>query len=250
VVKPKISVGCCGWGYLREKEFSKSIERKFRSKLQAYAQLFQSVEVNSTFYRIPKVGTAEKWRREADEMNRQFEFTVKASRIITHIDRFGSRASLDAFSRMLDICAVLRARTLLLQSPASFRPTPENLNRLEKFFSAINPGEVRLAWEPRGRWWDAKDEISSVCEKFKLICCVDPFRNEPFLSRGVRLAYFRLHGLGEPSMYQYQFTKSQLTELMEKCIKLSKIVDLASVFFNNSFMYANAFEFQSMLHLS
>jgi uncharacterized protein YecE (DUF72 family) len=248
VAKPKVSVGCCGWGYLREKEFSKSIERKFRSKLQAYAQLFQSVEVNSTFYRIPKVSTAERWRREADEMNKQFEFSVKASRIITHIDRFGSRASLDAFSRMLDICAVLRARMLLLQSPASFRPTPENLNRLEKFFSAIDPGEVRSAWEPRGRWWDAKEEIVSVCEKFKLVCCVDPFRNEPLLTQRVRVAYFRLHGFGEPSMYQYRFTKNQLTELMEKCLKLSKIVDLACVFFNNSFMYANAFEFQSMLH--
>jgi uncharacterized protein YecE (DUF72 family) len=250
VVKPKITVGCCGWGYLREKEFSKSIERKFRSKLQAYAQLFESVEVNSTFYRIPKVSTAERWRREADEMNKQFEFSVKASRTITHNDRFGSRASLDAFSRMLDICAVLRARVLLLQSPASFRPTPDNLNRLDKFFSAINPREVRLAWEPRGKWWDAKDKIVSVCEKFKLVCCVDPFRNELLFTPGVQLAYFRLHGFGEPSMYQYRFTKSQLTELMEKCLKLSKIVDLACVFFNNSFMYANAFEFQSMLHLS
>jgi uncharacterized protein YecE (DUF72 family) len=250
MAKPKISVGCCGWGYLREKEFSRSMERKFRSKLQAYAQLFGSVEVNSTFYRVPKLSTAERWRREADEMNRQFEFCVKASRIITHIDRFGSRSSVDAFSRMQDIGAALRARMLLLQSPASFRPTPENLDRLEKFFSAINPGEVRLVWEPRGKWWDAKHEIVSICEKFKLVCCVDPFRNEPPLTEGVFLAYFRLHGFGEPSMYQYRFTKSQLTELMEKCLKLSKTVDLTAVFFNNSFMYANAFEFQSMLHVS
>jgi uncharacterized protein YecE (DUF72 family) len=105
VVKPTITVGCCGWGYLREEDFSAQILRKFRSKLQAYVQLFRSVEVNSTFYRIPKLETAEKWRSEADEMNKQFEFSVKASKIITHIDRFGSRSSIDAFSRMLDICA-------------------------------------------------------------------------------------------------------------------------------------------------
>ncbi len=97
MAKQTFTVGCCGWGYLREKEFSKFLKQKYTSKLQAYAQLFRSVEVNSTFYRIPKLATAEKWRKEADEVNPKFEFTAKASQIITHIDRFGSSKSLDAF---------------------------------------------------------------------------------------------------------------------------------------------------------
>jgi uncharacterized protein YecE (DUF72 family) len=247
VIKPTITIGCCGWGYLREKNFSAHITRKFRSKLQAYVQLFQSVEVNSTFYRIPKLVTAEKWRREADEMNKQFEFTVKASKIITHVDRFGSRASIDAFSQMLDICAALRAKVLLLQSPESFRPTPENINRLEKFFGAVKRGSFTIAWEPRGKWWEMKERVQQLCDQFKIVCCVDPFRNSPLLVAGRRLGYFRLHGFGKPSMYMYRFSGKEMEELLSKCIGLWKSLDRIYVFFNNAFMYENALEFGSLV---
>jgi uncharacterized protein YecE (DUF72 family) len=247
MIKPTITIGCCGWGYLREKDFSAHIKRKFRSKLQAYVQLFQSVEVNSTFYRIPKVSTAEKWRAEADEMNKQFEFSVKASKIITHVDRFRSRTSIDIFSRMLDICATLRAEVLLLQSPESFRSTAENMDRLEKFFSTIELGSLMIAWEPRGKWWDTKESIQRLCDHFKLICCVDPFRNLPSLTASRRLGYFRLHGFGKPSMYMYRYSKKELEELLDKCISLSKSLDKVYVFFNNALMYENAQEFESLV---
>jgi uncharacterized protein YecE (DUF72 family) len=247
VVKPSISIGCCGWGYFREKEFSKSIKQKFRSKLQAYVQLFSSVEVNSTFYRIPKLSTAEKWRAEADEMDKRFEFTVKASKVITHVDRFRSRLSIDTFSQMLDICAALRAKVLLLQSPESFRPTTENATRLEKFFSTVERGSLTIAWEPRGRWWDSKEAIQRLCDRFKVVCCVDPFRNLPLPTAGMLLGYFRLHGFGKPSMYMYRFSKKELKELVEKCMSLSGSLDKVDVFFNNAFMYENALEFQYLV---
>jgi uncharacterized protein YecE (DUF72 family) len=250
VVKPTITVGCCGWGYLREKDFSAHITRKFRSKLQAYVQLFQSVEANSTFYRIPKLQTAEKWRSEADELNKRFEFSVKASKIITHLDRFGSRSSIDVFSQMLDICAALRAKVMLLQSPESFRPTAENVNRLENFFAAIGRGSLTVAWEPRGKWWEAKESIQRLCDEFKLVCCVDPFRNPvPSLS-SMRLGYFRLHGFGKPSMYMYRYSRTELDELVNKCLFLSESLDKIYVFFNNAFMYENAEEFESLLSTS
>ncbi len=247
VVKPIITIGCCGWGYLREKDFSAQITRKFQSKLQAYVQLFQSVEVNSTFYRIPKLGTAEKWRSEADEMNKQFEFSVKASKIITHIDRFGSRTSVDASSRMLDICAALRAKVLLLQSPESFRCTAENVKRLEKFFSTIRQGNLGLSWEPRGKWWEAKESIQRLCNQFRVVCCVDPFRNSPPPTASTRLGYFRLHGFGKPSMYMYRYSKKELEELLSKCVLFSKSLDRIYVFFNNASMYENAREFGSLV---
>ena len=58
-----VYTGCCGWSYLRPKEFA--LERPYDSTLQAYAQMLSTVEVNSTFYRIPRRTTAEKWREEA-----------------------------------------------------------------------------------------------------------------------------------------------------------------------------------------
>jgi uncharacterized protein YecE (DUF72 family) len=246
-VTASIKVGCCGWGYFREKDFSKFIEQTFRSKLQAYAQLFDGVEVNSTFYRIPKIATAEKWRAEADEMNKSFEFTVKASKIITHVDRFASQTSLQAFSQMLDVCAALRAKILLFQSPESFRPTPENKRRIEKFLSQVAQKGLTLTWEPRGTWWDDEQEIQKVCNRFGVICCVDPFRHEPLLITGVKTAYFRLHGFGKPSMYMYRFSEEELTTLKQKVQSLSRLLRVFYIFFNNAFMYENAREFNSFL---
>jgi len=209
--------------------------------------VFPSVEVNSTFYRIPKLATAEKWRREADEINDEFIFTVKASKTITHVDRFASNASLNAFSQMLDICAALRAEVLLLQSPESFRPTEENRKRLERFLTAIRRPGIQLAWEPRGKWWDAPDEIRKLCERFKLIGCVDPFRHDPPAPKTVKTGYFRLHGFGKPSMYMYRFSNEELKSLKEKCFGLGNSLDSLFVFFNNALMYENALEFLGMI---
>ena len=52
---PRLIIGCCGWSYLREQECQPLLTGKNSSRLQAYARLFDSVEVSSTFYRIPRI---------------------------------------------------------------------------------------------------------------------------------------------------------------------------------------------------
>ena len=106
---------------------------------------------------------------------------------------------------------------------------------------------MKLAWEPRGVWWKTPDEIRKICDWFELICCVDPFRNGPLITKGVRLGYFRLHGFGKPSMYMYRYPKSELRELLEKCFSLSSYLDSVSVFFNNAYIYENALEFRALI---
>ncbi|MDE3056325.1 MAG: DUF72 domain-containing protein [Bacteroidota bacterium] len=120
----KIHIGCCGWSYLNEKEFTALSETvRGRTKLQAYAKLFTAVEINSTFYRLPRLSTAEKWRKEVDEVTPGFEFTVKAFQGITHLHRFQKKESLDAYDTLKEVSSVLHARFILFQSPASFKPT-------------------------------------------------------------------------------------------------------------------------------
>lgn len=111
-----VHVGCCGWSYLVEREFSARIKRQYASKLQAYAQLFNAVEINSTFYRLPRLSTAQKWRSEADAVNKSFEFTVKAYQGITHRHRFAGE-SIAFFDQLREICQALRSHLLLFQSP-------------------------------------------------------------------------------------------------------------------------------------
>jgi len=245
-MKTKTIVGNCGYSYFRPAEFVGPAWRgKFSSVLQAYASLFPSVEINSTFYRIPKKTTAERWFAEASEVNRNFLFTVKASQIITHIARFKGQAFW-AFERMREICGALRAKILLLQSPASFAPTSENKRAFASFLKKIDRTGLVLAWEPRGKWWRNPNEVMELCREFDLVNCVDPLRNRPQWFGTAKIAYFRLHGFGKPSMYMYDFSKKELEEINGAVRSVSKNCREAYVMFNNSNCYSNALEFMKI----
>lgn len=245
----QIHTGCCGWSYLDENDFRDELKKKYRSKLQAYVHLFDSVEINSTFYRLPRLTTAEKWRKEADEVNPGFEFTVKAFQGITHLHRFQKKESLDSFNIVRDVAKILRARFILFQSPASFRPSEENIGNMQTFFGTIDRQGTNAVWEPRGKWYDDASLIERVCEDCKLVHCVDPFRNNPLLPGKTRTVYFRLHGFGKPSMYRYDFSDEELRNLRAKVNALEKVVNNVFVFFNNETCYRNGRTFQKMLEV-
>ncbi|MEM5801941.1 MAG: DUF72 domain-containing protein [Candidatus Aenigmatarchaeota archaeon] len=240
-----IKVGTCGWAFFRPENFIDE-KKKFKSILQAYAYVYPAVEVNSTFYRIPKVSTAEKWREEVNEVNKNFEFTVKATRFITHILHF-TKASVKFFDVMKDICKALGAKILLLQSPNSFKATEENIKRMKNFFDNINREDLIIAWEPRGDWHKKPEILKEVCKDFEVVECVDPFRNNSLYFGKKKIGYFRMHGFGVISMYSYNFSKSELGELKNKMKVLLKKLKLQYYFFNNSAMYQNALEFMKMI---
>ncbi|MBC7114634.1 MAG: DUF72 domain-containing protein [Archaeoglobi archaeon] len=210
------------------------------SKLQVYAEVFSAVEVNSTFYRIPRISTCERWRKEVDEVNEEFEFTVKGNREITHVDRFSSDKSLEVFEKMKEICEALDSRILLLQMPPSFRATEKSLENLRRFLQRTGRDSPRIAVEFRHESW--KDEIlEELIEEFSLIHCVDPFLRDPL---GDSPAYFRLHGSppGE-RMYRYKYTDEDLMVLKNKVMRYRD----AYIFFNNIFMYEDAMRFSRVV---
>ncbi len=233
----KIKVGTCGWGFFKPAKFTP--KKKFSSNLQAYSSLFSLVEVNSTFYRIPKVKTAERWRKE---VSREFEFTVKCSKIVTHEDRFSTGRSIEAFERIEEVAKVLKAKIILLQTPASFKPTTTNIRNLKSFLSTID-SKFLIAWEPRGNWDDKI--IKEICEEFNLIHCVDPFRHKTQYFSKKKIAYLRLHGLGKPMMYRYKFSDEELADLKKIINKLK--VKTVYVLFNNVYMYEDALRFMKIL---
>jgi uncharacterized protein YecE (DUF72 family) len=237
----KVKVGCCGWGYLKVKDYyGEKWKERFTSILSAYSSLFSVVEVNSTFYRIPKDATLLKWYNEAKEQRKDFEFTVKANQIITHKAKFEEGAFL-AFEKMISVCKKLDARILLFQTPAGFGPTEENIRKMDNFFKKVAKRGILFAWEPRGKWKKEKKKIREICEKFDIIHCVDPFRETP-LYCSKNIAYFRIHGLGKNSIYDYKFSLEELTKLKEKinALKCKEVY----VFFNNIYMYTDALSFK------
>jgi uncharacterized protein YecE (DUF72 family) len=179
-----------------------------------YAAHFPVVEVQQTFYDPPADKLLDRWRAMVPA---EFEFTLKAWQLITHLgtsptyrrlkraltDR--ERADAGAFRateivdhawRVSLACAErLRATAMLFQCPASFRPTPEHLANLRGFLGRVaRPPGLRLMFEPRGPAW-TYELARPLCDELGLVYVVDPFVTPWRARRGDAVTYLRLHGV-------------------------------------------------------
>ncbi len=247
--------GCCSWGYFKPDDFLEESGRLtgdvsdwkeiYDHKVQAYADFFDLVEVNKTFYNLPQVKTAEKWKRLAREVNEDFKFTVKASKTITHKDRFSSEKSVNEFGGVKEIARALESEVILLQSPPSFSIDPENRENLKNFFTEIDREDFLLAWEPRGKWLENPEIIKEVCGRHELIHCTDPFRLTPAIETSI--SYLRLHGKPPgKEMYKYTYKTEDLERLKELIGEITS--NHGYLLWNNYSMYRDLKKFESMLN--
>jgi uncharacterized protein YecE (DUF72 family) len=152
-----IYVGTSGWQYAawRGRFYPKGVPQ--RAWLAHYATQFPVVEVNNSFYMLPKETTFDRWRQESP---RGFLFVVKASRYITHIRRLrNAKDSVDLFwSRAARLGEKLGP--VLFQLPPNFRADP---GLLKEFLVAL-PGEIRAAFEFRDDSW-RQDEVYELLDR-------------------------------------------------------------------------------------
>lgn len=221
--------------------------------MKDYLVQFRLVEVQQTFYKLPALDTALKWRRQAPG---DFEFTVKASQLITHPatsptyrrsgltippgaeQHYGffrrSEEVHKAWEQTMSIARALEARVVLFQCPPSFRETQESIDNLRGFFGAAKNSGFLLVWEPRGDWSDRT--VEGLCADLGLIHCVDPFEREPLHGEP---QYFRLHG--GPG-YRHRYSEDELRALRDKAERKDTYVLL-----NNLNMYQDALTFARMV---
>jgi len=233
-----IRVGCCGWPVARAR----------------YVATFELVEIQESFYNLPRPATVEKWRAAAPA---RFEFVLKAPQLITHEPtsptyrrlriplsepkkkQYGSFKPTSevraAWAETLALARVLGSRIVVFQCPASFTATAEHIQNLTAFFEKIERAGLAFAWEPRGEWPDAK--VKTLCRRLDLIHCVDPFQRRSVWGEP---AYFRLHGKGG---YHYKYSGAELKELRA----LVKPFREAYVLFNNTAMFDDARRFLALL---
>lgn len=217
-----------------------------------YARRFPVAEVQQTFYEPPRIATLERWRALVPE---HFEFTLKAWQLITHTAKSPTYRRLRtklaagepgqcgafqstpvvrrAWETTRDCAEALRARLLLFQCPASFTPTPENLDNIRRFFSSLERGRLTFLWEPRGNW--PGELVLSLCNELNLVHAVDPFLTP---SVTPDFTYFRLHG---GKNFKHVFTDEEL----EKVASLIPPGRPAYVMFNNVNMLKDAERFMS-----
>lgn len=208
-----IKVGTCGWGFLK-------------GGLKEYIKKFNVVEVNYTFYRYPRDNTLKNWKQQVDK---DFEFTIKANKRITHERKF--RDVDEDVREMKKICKALDASILVFQTPTSFK----DAEAIEDFLSKYE-FEENIVMELRGF---SKEQRKLLVKTYGIVDCTDILKEDPVKSK---FLYTRLHGLGK-SMYRYKYTEDDLKLLKKKVGRYKK----GYVMFNNVYMYEDADHFNDLM---
>jgi uncharacterized protein YecE (DUF72 family) len=234
---PRVKIGCCG----------------FAGSRKDYFRQLKLVEVQQSFYKMPRLETAQRWRQEAPA---GFEFTVKAWQLITHPPasptyrkagikvlsgaegRYGFFRPGDevyqAWEETRRFAQALEASVILFQCPPGFKETEENVANMRRFFNSVKDAGYLMAWEPRGRWNELT--IRTLCSELGLIHCVDPMEKEPLYGE---IQYFRLHG---GPRYRHRYTEAELEYLKDMLGKRESYV-----LFNNLNMHYDALAFDHLL---
>jgi len=233
-----IKVGCCGF----------SVQKKI------YFRNLSLVEIQQTFYQLPRIQTTEKWKEEAPI---DFEFTLKAWQLITHEPSSPTYRRMrlkieekkkknygffkdteeveEAWLKTKEIAKALNANKIIFQCPASFVPSEENIKNLITFFKKIERENFIFIWEPRGQW--SINQIERICKDLIIYPCLDIFKQTPYKGE---FLYLRLHG---KSGYRYQYTNEDLIKIKE----VAKNYPQSYILFNNVTMYEDSIRFKKLL---
>ena len=167
----KVLVGTSGYSYPEWKGNFYPEKTAAKDMLGLYAGRFPTVEINNTFYRMPKEAVVRSW---ADQVPESFRFVIKASQRITHFQRLKECG--DLLTYLFRVTAALGPRLgpLLFQLPPNFK---KDLPRLKNFFAAM-PERRRVAVEFRhASWFD--DEVYEALRAEGAALCVADTGEEP-----------------------------------------------------------------------
>ena len=169
-------------------------EFRDKSRLEYYASLFSSIEINSIFYKLPRSSTVANW---AESVPDSFRFTFKIPKTVTHVkDLQFAQKAVDDFMKVVENIGEKKG-CLLAQFPPSLKI--ENLDRLQNLLETL--GEVsyntgwKLAVEFRDTSWYER-EVNELLEEFDAAMVVQDMPKSATPFRFVRgdFVYLRFHG--------------------------------------------------------
>ena len=213
-----IYIGTCGYFY------KSAVGEFYPPSLPAgrffeyYASFFNSLELNSTFYRFPKKSTVKSWKYKLKKFQ-NFKLSIKANRHITHIRK------LQPESRLFEFLSVVKELennlgAVLFQLPPSLKYNEKIL----KIFCAALDKELNYAIEFRNESWHRK-EVYELLKKENIAFVSHDYNQNFHFIKTADFEYIRLHGFKE--RYKTSYPESFLKNLAAK-------IQNGFVYFNNT----------------
>ena len=238
----RVRIGCSGWNYKdwRQSFYPKGLPA--RQWLERYAEAFDTVEINNTFYRLPKQSAVENWVKQTP---RGFVFTVKASRYLTHIKRLttvedGVKL---LYERIEPLAQSPKMGPVLWQLPGNFQRDDE---RLRGALKGLPKG--RHCFEFRHPSWFC-DEVYKLLRRHRVALVIGDTPERPFQTHEFTAAwtFVRFHyghrGRGG------NYSQTELEEWAERIRDWRERVEVYAYFNNDWKEYAvkNALELKKLL---
>jgi uncharacterized protein YecE (DUF72 family) len=273
----RLYIGTSGWSYPKGEGtwdgpfYPPKLADK--DKLSFYAQYFNTVEINSSFYRPPNKYAAQAWAGKVPE---DFRFTAKLWQKFTHPKMFEAatgqswRVQDEDFGVFAEGIGPLaeagKLGPLLAQFPPSFRPDGGTLEYLEDLIRRMRGAGYQLAVELRHREWTESDETAAIRKLMEQQGVAWVMIDEPRFKTSIRhvpltsaTAYFRFHGRNYQNWwrhgdtedrYNYLYTPEEQRHLADDVREVAARASETYAFYNNHFgakAVVNAIELQQLL---
>jgi uncharacterized protein YecE (DUF72 family) len=171
---PRLWAGASGYAFKEWKGSFYPEKIQPDAMLAWYSERLPSVEINSSFYQMPKVNVLEHWAQVTPEA---FRFSIKAPRRITHEARLAADAAADPVAYLYRNLAALGAKRgpVLFQTPPFLK---KDLARLQDFLALLPEGH-RAAFEFRNASWFGDDVYALLQAAGASLCVSEREDNEP-----------------------------------------------------------------------
>lgn len=207
---PKYHIGCSGFYNADWKGSLYPADSENKNFLKLYSQIFDIVEINSTFYRRPTKKTLQKW---IDETPDDFKFFIKIPKTISHQKPFENKKK-----EISEFCTYIKTHLggklagFLFQFPPSFHYNSENMNWLKE---NLPEDDLTVIEFRHISWWDA--EVFEIFKAKEWIFSGSSFPGkipEDVIVTNSKIGYYRLHG--KPTLYKSPYSEEFLQDLAKK----------------------------------
>jgi len=225
-MRSKYFLGCSGFYYNHWKGIFYPEDLSKNKWLEFYMEHFNTVEINSTFYRFPKDKTVKNWASKAKS---NFKYSLKVNKMITHNKKFIDTK--DLVEQFYSLASLLNDKLgcILFQLPPSIH---KDINKLNEIISQLNPSYKNVIEFRHKSWWDP--EVYKILEKNNITFCStsSPKLPEDLIITS-NIVYIRFHG--KSRWFRHNYTDDELKIWVDEIKKISSEIKEIYIYFNNDF---------------